>query len=586
MLLAEVNVELAESAEGGGLRAARAGEAQLRGRRRDDHRHATRRRRKLRLDRRAGDHRAQRARQPARGAAGDHRTRCRATLKKLGPGFEPHAARAQRARSWVDRALADNLIGEDRGIQLRHRDARGRPRSGPAHLPTRRPGRAAASHRLGSGAASFGSGCELAGTLDADRRRSSTSRSTRAASSIRASARRSRCRTPRARTWRSRAAPRCSTRRSGFSGVNSAAASVTAFEQALRSAQTALRVEPARPGGRRAHEPRRAERRSRTVHQMRRDLAQAYFNYLISVLRLKAAVGALTEQDLEEINRRLRGLTGVGRAGRAAGAIRSRRLADGASHAHSRSAAPRCAAMNAERAHRASRARGVVAQQRCRRSRRASHSHRATRSAAPASIARCGRFREVERVRTDERRHADARSARSGSARRAAAGCRRRTRRRRRRSSASISPIVSPSTTRVSGGDGRSGAPAHEGDAARAPDSAATSSKRCGWRGTTISSASAGSASVARAHRARAPPRRRASTRRATPAAPRRCARAARGRARASPSGTSTSNLRLPVTVDVARAERAQPRRVGFASARRRPRATPAADATAPAMRA
>ena len=31
----------------------------------------------------------------------------------------------------------------------------------------------------------------------------------------------------------------------------------------------------------------------------------AYFNYLIGVLRLKAAVGTLSEQDLEEINRRL-----------------------------------------------------------------------------------------------------------------------------------------------------------------------------------------------------------------------------------------------------------------------------------------
>ena len=43
------------------------------------------------------------------------------------------------------------------------------------------------------------------------------------------------------------------------------------------------------------------------VFQTRRDLAQAYFNYLIGVLRLKAAVGTLDEQDLEEANRRLRG---------------------------------------------------------------------------------------------------------------------------------------------------------------------------------------------------------------------------------------------------------------------------------------
>jgi outer membrane protein len=43
------------------------------------------------------------------------------------------------------------------------------------------------------------------------------------------------------------------------------------------------------------------------VFQTRRDLAQAYFNYLIGVLRLKSAVGTLSEQDLEEINRRLQG---------------------------------------------------------------------------------------------------------------------------------------------------------------------------------------------------------------------------------------------------------------------------------------
>jgi outer membrane protein TolC len=43
------------------------------------------------------------------------------------------------------------------------------------------------------------------------------------------------------------------------------------------------------------------------VYQRRRDLAQAYFNYLIGVLRLKSAVGTLDEQALEDVNRRLRG---------------------------------------------------------------------------------------------------------------------------------------------------------------------------------------------------------------------------------------------------------------------------------------
>ena len=43
------------------------------------------------------------------------------------------------------------------------------------------------------------------------------------------------------------------------------------------------------------------------VFTARRDVANAYFQYLIAVLRLKASVGALTEQDVEEMNRRLRG---------------------------------------------------------------------------------------------------------------------------------------------------------------------------------------------------------------------------------------------------------------------------------------
>ena len=41
------------------------------------------------------------------------------------------------------------------------------------------------------------------------------------------------------------------------------------------------------------------------VFTQRRNLAQAYFNYLISTLRLKSAVGTLNEQDLEMLNRRL-----------------------------------------------------------------------------------------------------------------------------------------------------------------------------------------------------------------------------------------------------------------------------------------
>ena len=64
--------------EGRGIGAARAGEAELRGRRRDDHRHE-RSAGQVRLDRRAGDLRAQRPREQADGAARHHRPRSRRT---------------------------------------------------------------------------------------------------------------------------------------------------------------------------------------------------------------------------------------------------------------------------------------------------------------------------------------------------------------------------------------------------------------------------------------------------------------------------------------------------------------------------
>ena len=92
----------------------------------------------------------------------------------------------------------------------------------------------------------------------------------------------------------------------GFTGVNSAAASVKANEQAVNSAQVAY--ESNRLGqevGVRTNLD--VLNTQQNVLQARRNLAQAYFNYLIGVLRLKSAVGTLSEQDLEEINRRLQG---------------------------------------------------------------------------------------------------------------------------------------------------------------------------------------------------------------------------------------------------------------------------------------
>ena len=92
----------------------------------------------------------------------------------------------------------------------------------------------------------------------------------------------------------------------GFTGVTSAVASIKAFEQALVSAGVAYQSNKL---GQEVGV--RTNLDVLTVQQnlfsTRRDLAQAYVNYLIGKLRLKAADGELTEQDVEEINRQLKG---------------------------------------------------------------------------------------------------------------------------------------------------------------------------------------------------------------------------------------------------------------------------------------
>jgi len=92
----------------------------------------------------------------------------------------------------------------------------------------------------------------------------------------------------------------------GFSGVNSAAAGVKAFEQAVASAEVALQsnILGQEVGIRTNPDVLNVQQ---NVYSTRRDLANAYFTYLLAVLRLKSAVGSLTEQDLQEINRRLTG---------------------------------------------------------------------------------------------------------------------------------------------------------------------------------------------------------------------------------------------------------------------------------------
>ncbi|MEO8303653.1 MAG: TolC family outer membrane protein [Betaproteobacteria bacterium] len=92
----------------------------------------------------------------------------------------------------------------------------------------------------------------------------------------------------------------------GYNGVTSAAASVKAFQQALVSAEVALQSNKlGQEVGIRTNLD--VLNVQQNVFSTGRDLADAYFKYLIGLLRLKQAVGTLSEQDVEDINRQLRG---------------------------------------------------------------------------------------------------------------------------------------------------------------------------------------------------------------------------------------------------------------------------------------
>ena len=91
-----------------------------------------------------------------------------------------------------------------------------------------------------------------------------------------------------------------------FSGVTSGVAQIKAFEQALASAQVSydsnkLGLEV----GVRTNLD--VLNQQQQVFQTRFNLAQAYYNFLISELKLKQAVGTLSEADVERINRDLSG---------------------------------------------------------------------------------------------------------------------------------------------------------------------------------------------------------------------------------------------------------------------------------------
>ena len=91
-----------------------------------------------------------------------------------------------------------------------------------------------------------------------------------------------------------------------FTGVTSGVAQVTAFEQAVKSAQVSY--ESTRVGlevGVRTNLD--VLNQQQQVFQTRFNLAQSYYNFVINRLKLKQAVGTLTDTDIEELNRALSG---------------------------------------------------------------------------------------------------------------------------------------------------------------------------------------------------------------------------------------------------------------------------------------
>jgi len=91
-----------------------------------------------------------------------------------------------------------------------------------------------------------------------------------------------------------------------FSGVTSGVAQVNAFDQAVKSAQVSY--DSTRLGlevGVRTNLD--VLNQQQQVFQTRFNLAQSYYNFVINGLRLKQAIGTLTDADVEELNRALNG---------------------------------------------------------------------------------------------------------------------------------------------------------------------------------------------------------------------------------------------------------------------------------------
>ncbi|MEO8753849.1 MAG: TolC family outer membrane protein [Casimicrobiaceae bacterium] len=222
-------------------------------------------------------------------------------LKRVGRGFEPTLPSPNSIDYWVDRALKDNL--SVRFSQSNYDIATlevDRARAG--HYPTLDLVASAVQQTSnGSTQTDFGGNYRTAlfgvvlnvpiytGGFVNSRVRESISLQDRSRADLE-SAKRS----------------AVSNAQDGFSGVNSAAAGVKAFEQAVASAEVALQsnILGQEVGIRTNLDVLNVQQ---NVFSARRDLANAYFQYLLAVLRLKSAIGSLNETDLEDLNRRLNG---------------------------------------------------------------------------------------------------------------------------------------------------------------------------------------------------------------------------------------------------------------------------------------
>jgi len=221
------------------------------------------------------------------------------TLKRLGRGFEPPLPQPNNVDYWVDRALKENL--SVRFAQSNYEIASlevDRARAG--HLPTLDlVASANALTNSGSTTGDFGGNSRSAlfgvvlnvpiytGGFVNSRVRETISLQDKARADLEAAKRSA-----------------YTNAQDGFSGVNSAAAAVKAFEQAVASAEVALQsnILGQEVGIRTNLDVLNVQQ---NVYSTRRDLANAYFQYMIAVLRLKSSIGNLSEQDLEELNRRL-----------------------------------------------------------------------------------------------------------------------------------------------------------------------------------------------------------------------------------------------------------------------------------------